>query len=92
MRIHNFQVQPAIIHYIDSFNQVDELIARFGLERLEIVDDVTLEMVSMLPKYCTSSKLKFRLTEKDNFNTMFRHGCDYLGKRFDTEFEEMFMN
>ena len=80
-----------VIEY-DSWKQLDELIARFGLERLETVDDVTLEIASMLPKYCTSSKLKFRLTEEDNFNPMFRHGCDYLGLRFDREFEEMFVN
>lgn len=28
-------------------------------------------------------------TTKDNFNRMFNHGCDYLVKRFDTEFENV---
>ncbi|MBK9359177.1 MAG: molybdopterin-dependent oxidoreductase [Bacteroidales bacterium] len=76
----------------ESWKQTDQLLSRLGFAPTESVDDVTLEVASMLPKYCTSSKLKFRLTDEDNFNPMFRHGCDYLGKRFDTEFEEMFRN
>jgi formate dehydrogenase major subunit len=67
---------------IVSWKQLDTLLNRFGYEPLETVDDVTLEILSLLPKFCTSSKLMLRITETDNFNPMFNYGCDYLGKLF----------
>lgn len=77
---------------IVSWKQLDALLGRFGFSQLETADDVTLEVVSLLPKFCTSSKLRLRLTKEDNFNPMFAHGCDYLGKRFDREFEGIFLS
>ncbi len=71
-----------------SWKQLDTLLNRFGYEPFETVDDVTLEVVSLLPKFCTSSKLMLRITKEDNFNPMFNHGCDYLNKRFETEYPE----
>ncbi len=71
-----------------SWKQLDTLLNRFGYEPFETVDDVTLEVVSLLPKFCTSSKLMLRMTETDNFNPMFSHGCDYLSKRFETGYPE----
>ena len=84
------EVKPAV--EMVSWKQLDTLLNRFGFEIHETVDDVTLEVVSLLPKFCTSGKLKLRLTKEDNFNPMFDHGCDYLIKRFDTGFEKMFTN
>jgi len=68
-----------------SWQQLDNLFVRFGFEPHETVDDVTLELASVLPKFCTSSKLMFRTTTSDNFNPMFAHGCDYLNKRVSLE-------
>jgi predicted molibdopterin-dependent oxidoreductase YjgC len=75
-----------------AWQQLDELLARMGYAHLETVDDITLEVVSLLPKFCTSSKLMLRITTEDNYNPMFNYGCDYLTKRFDGEFEGMFVN
>ncbi|NTW23213.1 MAG: molybdopterin-dependent oxidoreductase [Lentimicrobium sp.] len=71
-----------------SWQQLDTLCVRFGFEPHETVDDVTLELASVLPKFCTSSKLMFRATTDDNFNPMFTHGCDYLHKRATLESEK----
>jgi len=75
---------------VPAWQQTDRLLQRFGFEKHETVDDVTLEVASILPKFCTSSKLRFRITETDNFNPLFKHGCDSLQRRFDLEFEERF--
>jgi len=77
---------------IEGWKQLDTLLGRFGLNQQETVDDVTLEVASVLPKFCTSSKLMLRATKEDNYNPLFKFGCDYIVKRFDNEFEEMFMN
>lgn len=73
---------------IVSWKQLDTLLNRFGYEPFETVDDVTLEILSLLPKFCTSSKLGLRITGTDNYNPMFTHGCDYLEKSFDSDFKE----
>jgi formate dehydrogenase major subunit len=73
-----------------SWKQLDTLVSHFGFSSLETVDDVTLEVASLLPKFCTSSKLGLRITATDNYNPMFTNGCDYLGKRFDMESEGRF--
>lgn len=74
----------------DSWKQTDAVLSRFGLRSLETVDDVIFEVASLLPKYCTSSKLKFRITASDNYNPIFGHGCDTVNLLFDTEFEKAF--
>lgn len=83
------KISKSILPPVDivSWKQIDTLLNRFGYEPLETVDDVTLEILSLLPKFCTSSKLKLRMTETDNYNPMFTNGCDNLGKRFDQGFE-----
>lgn len=73
-----------------SWMQLDTLLNRFGFSPSESADDVTLEIASLLPKFCTSSKLGLRITATDNYNPMFTNGCDCLGKRFDMEFEGRF--
>lgn len=74
----------------EGWKQTDMLLSRLGLGTFETVDDIIFEVASLLPKYCTSSKLRFRITEEDNFNPMFRHGCDAVNRRFDLEFEKAF--
>ncbi len=74
----------------DGWKQTDTLLSRLGLRGLETVDDVIFEVASLLPKYCTSSKLKFRITAADNYNPIFKHGCDSINLRFDKEFEKAF--
>lgn len=63
---------------IVSWRQLEELLARCGYERYESVDDITFEIAALLPKFCTSSKLLFRINEEDNYNPMFLSGCDAI--------------
>jgi formate dehydrogenase major subunit len=83
------QSMPSPLNF-GSWQQVNEILSRLGLGSIETVDDVIFEVASLLPKYCTSSKLKFRITHEDNFNPMFNHGCDIVNKRFDEEFKDAF--
>ncbi len=62
----------------DSWKQMEEILSRCGYGRFETIDDVTFEIASLLPKFCTSSKLLFRMNNEDNYNPMFKYGCDAL--------------
>ena len=59
-----------------SWRQLEELLIKSGYKGFDSVDDVTFEIASLLPKFCTSSKLMFRMKDKDNYNLMFRYGCN----------------
>lgn len=62
----------------DSWRQLEEILVKSGYSRFDAIDDVTFEIASLLPKFCTSSKLLFRITKEDNLNPMFESGCDAL--------------
>lgn len=65
---------------IPSWKQIDRMLNGLGFAPFDTADDVTMEMVSLLPKFCTSSKLSLRITGTDNINPLFLHGCDCLEK------------
>lgn len=67
----------------DSWKQLEELLVRSGYDRFETIDDVTFEIAALLPKFCTSSKLLFRMNETDNYNPIFRAGADSLRQMAD---------
>ncbi|MGE5382055.1 MAG: molybdopterin oxidoreductase family protein [Omnitrophica WOR_2 bacterium] len=62
----------------NSWEQLQELVSLCGYDKFETVDDVTFEIASLLPKFCTSSKLLFRMNDDDNYNPMFERGCDSI--------------
>jgi formate dehydrogenase major subunit len=75
-----------------AFIQLAELLGMLGVQiKAETIDDVMNERFSSLPLQ-KEKDLKFELTytEADNYARMFNHGCDYLVKRFDDEFEAAF--
>lgn len=74
----------------EGWEQSGIILEKLKLGKPETADDVMFEVASLLPKYCTSSKLRFRITGTDNYNPMFAHGCDHLNLRFDKEFEAAF--
>ncbi|HLO91059.1 MAG TPA: molybdopterin-dependent oxidoreductase [Lentimicrobium sp.] len=61
-----------------SWKQLEEILSRNGYDRYETIDDITFEIASLLPKFCTSSKLLFRINVDDNYNPLFKAGCDAL--------------
>lgn len=68
---------PSPLEY-NTWDQLNELISMSGYPKIETIDDVTFELASLLPKFCTSSKLLFRMNTDDNLNPMFNWGCDVL--------------
>jgi len=75
-----------------SFIQIAELLSEFGVKvKANTIDEVSSEIYSSLPKQNTKDKnYMLYYTEEDNYAKMFSHGCDYLVKRFDDEFETAF--
>lgn len=61
-----------------SWQQLDTILALFGFDKFDAAIDITFEMASLLPKFCTSSKLMFKMHADDNFNNLFYHGCDAM--------------
>jgi len=69
--------------------QLISLLSELGLNGLNNIDDVRMEMFSLLPAR-EEELYRFNLTDKDNFNRIFEHGCDSLVKVFDDEFKSNF--
>lgn len=61
-----------------SWQQINEMLTRIGFATFDSVIDITFEMAALLPKFCTSSKLMFRIHNADNQKVLFRFGCDSL--------------
>lgn len=62
----------------NSWQQINEILTRIGFASFDSVIDITFEMAALLPKFCTSSKLNFRMHNSDNQKNLFRFGCDAL--------------
>lgn len=61
-----------------SWEFLGEILNGFGYDKFESTDDIIFEIASLLPKFCTSSKLMLRMNNEDNYNPLFENGCDYL--------------
>jgi hypothetical protein len=57
---------------------------------LKNVDDIRKEIFELLPQNNTSEQYVFNYTSKDNWNKLFKHGCDFVVKKFDEDFEKAF--
>ena len=68
-----------------SYQQLSDLLQRFGSVGYEDPSDVMMEIVSLLPAF-TEKKYPFEFTAEDNAKRMFNYGCDYLVKYFEVEF------
>jgi formate dehydrogenase major subunit len=75
-----------------SFIQIAELLGMLGVKvKAETINEVMSEMFSSLPEQNGKDKnFVLYYTEEDNYARMFSHGCDYLVKKFDDEFESAF--
>ncbi len=59
-----------------------------GLERLQSTEDIFLEAAKHL--YRLPEKFNLINNKSNNYTKLFTHGCDYLQKRFEAEFEGSF--
>jgi formate dehydrogenase major subunit len=72
---------------VTSLEQLIKLLAIFGSNGLNDIHDVNSEALSLLPTISEEVKHELVYTEKENGEQMFAHGCNYIMKRFDKEFE-----
>ncbi|MGM0408812.1 MAG: hypothetical protein ACQERU_12570, partial [Bacteroidota bacterium] len=54
------------------------------------VDEIRKEIFELLPENNELDKFEFNYTQKDNLNKLFKHGCDFVVKQFDDNFEKAF--
>ncbi len=74
-----------------NLEQIADLLRAGSKEQSHDHHEVMAEIISLLPesKECV---YQFVNTAGDNPSRMFGHGCDYIVKRFDEEFESAFEN
>lgn len=75
-----------------GLQQLADLLAEFGIEQRAECSEVLSEMISSLPQVDEERKYIFRSTAGDNPDRLYEHGCDFIVKRFDEEFENAFEN
>jgi formate dehydrogenase major subunit len=75
-----------------SFSQLIELMNKFGVKnKFDLTHNITIEIASLLKDSVVNSNgegYKLAVTEDDAKEKMFKHGCDYLTKRFEEYFEK----
>ncbi len=73
-----------------SYRQLIKLLNKFESNGLTDVEDVMMEIISLLPDEESDNK-HFVFTNEDNSNRMFNFGCDALVKTFEEEFNQAFI-
>lgn len=71
--------------YIDLMNM-------FGVKMNADINNVTVEMASMLISESEEKSYNMLITKSDDTNRMFNYGCDNLMKRFEENFNKSFEN
>jgi formate dehydrogenase major subunit len=84
------QFKPAVEK--TGLQQLADLLRAQGVEQSADHHEVMAEIVSLLPRGDEPVKYQFSLMGEDNPSRMYEHGCDYIVKRFDEEFENAFEN
>ena len=84
----NKEFEPVI--EFTGYEQLLALLKETGMEQNNTMDDVRMEIFSLLS--CIRNGSRFEMTDngRDNYRRLFRHGCDLLVKRFDGEFSASF--
>lgn len=75
---------------MSSVEQLSQLLEVFGHHKLNNVDDIMMEVISILPNQSIELKHRFVSTHYDNNFRIFNYGCDNVVKRFEESFEERF--
>jgi predicted molibdopterin-dependent oxidoreductase YjgC len=75
-----------------NLEQLAGLLNANGIAQSADHHEVLAEVISKLPKGEEEKKFSFSIAGGDNPARLFDHGCDYLVKRFDEDFERAFEN
>jgi formate dehydrogenase major subunit len=72
-----------------SYDMLFTLLKKLGVKTANDVNDVMMEVISLLPDQDTESERKYRFiqTEDNFYKPLFYHGCDSVVKVFDDDFE-----
>jgi len=73
-----------------NIEQLSGMLGKFGMNGLHTPKEAFMEYIKLLPGKEKEGKLKLAYTSLDNSNRIFEHGCDYVVKRFEEEFESNF--
>jgi len=73
----------------ETYRQLVDLLAYFGINGNPTVSDVQTEAFKLLPVN-GERKASFTFTEKDNAHRIFNHGCDIVNKKFADYFQNAF--
>lgn len=73
-----------------SYDMLFTLLKKLGVNTTTDVNDVMMEVISLLPDYEKEGDRKYRFVNtNDNFyKPLFEHGCDSVVKIFDDDFED----
>lgn len=72
----------------NNTEQLIGILEKLDVNSLHSVEEVRLEIFSILAEAPKRDKFSFHYTSEDNGNKLFNHGCDSLVKRFDEHFEK----
>jgi formate dehydrogenase major subunit len=75
-----------------GLQQLASLLSAFGTGQRAESSEVLSEALSLLPEVSEQPKFVFTSIRQDNPYRLYEHGCDYIVKRFDEEFEKAFEN
>ncbi len=90
--IQTFEAAPDFPQKVEKagYKQVLEILASFGLNGLETLEDVRSEAFTLLPANADETRKRFISTGIDNANRMFEYGCDGWFKHFEDTFDNAF--
>ena len=71
-----------------SFEQLIDILDKLGYKQKSGIRDILGEALSLLPESADKEPFKFNHTSSDNYNRMYRHGCDIVVKKFEEEFQK----
>lgn len=72
---------------LSTLEQLSALMKQFEIKQKGDATTVMAEIVKLLPTGDQEQKLEFNMTAEINDCRMFNHGCDFIVKHFDEEFE-----
>lgn len=71
-----------------NYQQLNALLAQFGLDTKEELIDIRMEALSLLPTNGVNKKHTFKTTKAVDTKQLFEFGCDHVNLRFEKQFEE----
>ncbi len=88
--IQQFEAGFDVATNMTTLEQLAALMKRFDIKQKSDPETVMAEIIKLLPSGNEDHKYIFATTKENNHCRMFDHGCDYIVKQFDEEFNNAF--